>query len=163
MSERVHELKTWPDEFMAVRTGFKTHEFRKDDRDYCAGDILNLREWSPERGYSGDSVSVRVTYIGRDGFGIPEGYAVLSIRLLDQREAATAWVPIHGPEDLPKDGTWWLTWFDDVNNRVWVNRGEPVSDTDWTLDIGLTIHRTYIQAVMPTQSMPDPYRKEPKP
>jgi Domain of unknown function (DUF3850) len=42
-----HDLKTWPRFFEAVASGAKPFEWRKDDRDYRVGDILNLREWAP--------------------------------------------------------------------------------------------------------------------
>ena len=43
---RIHNLKTWPKEFQAIRTGEKTVEVRLDDgAHYQAGDLLLLREW----------------------------------------------------------------------------------------------------------------------
>lgn len=82
---RFHELKTWPEQFQAVAAGWKTHEYRLNDRDYQVNDILHLREWSPESEcYTGDDLNVTVTYVGKDGFGIPDGYAVLSIALARQ-------------------------------------------------------------------------------
>jgi hypothetical protein len=85
----IHNLKTWPEPFEAVWTGAKTAEFRQDDRGgYAVGDILSLREWSPQaRQYSGRYVEVAVTDVRRAGpFGIPEGYALLSFRVLAQGE-----------------------------------------------------------------------------
>ncbi len=43
---KVHELKTWPESFRAVRAGAKTHEVRKNDRDFRVGDVLVLWEWA---------------------------------------------------------------------------------------------------------------------
>lgn len=44
----VHELKCWPEYFEPVRTGLKPWEFRLADRSYAVGDVLRLREWSPD-------------------------------------------------------------------------------------------------------------------
>ena len=77
----VHELKTWPEYFQAIKSGIKTFEFRKNDRDYKVGDILYLTEFCPEeRLYTGDRTIVQVTYI-LEGF-MPEldGYAIMAIR-----------------------------------------------------------------------------------
>ena len=49
-----HELKTWPKFFAGLVSGNKTAEVRKNDRDFQPGDILVLREWSFENGYSGE-------------------------------------------------------------------------------------------------------------
>lgn len=63
---KVHYLKTWPHYFEDVRIGIKTHEFRKDDRDYQSGDILVLQEYDPFRKLlTGRTVEVRVTHILR--------------------------------------------------------------------------------------------------
>src|SRR5262245_46655354 len=49
-----HELKSWPSQFQAMWTGRKRAEFRRDDRGYQVGDLLDLREWDPEPGrYTG--------------------------------------------------------------------------------------------------------------
>jgi ribosomal protein S17 len=79
----VHDLKVHPPYFERLFTDEKTFEVRKNDRDYQVGDLLNLREWSPEKGeYTMRMVSRRVTYILHGGqFGIEEGYCVLGIKL----------------------------------------------------------------------------------
>lgn len=83
----LHRLKIWPKYFKDVLSGAKTFEFRKDDRDppYRLGDGLVLEEWSPEhQGYSGESVTVIVSYIIRgdedDSGSIPPGYCIMGIR-----------------------------------------------------------------------------------
>ena len=59
-----HELKTWPEYFESILTGEKTFEIRKNDRDFKRGDILILREWSPEtEQYTGRYIHRVVTYI----------------------------------------------------------------------------------------------------
>lgn len=106
----VHELKTWPDEFDAILLNLKTHEFRKDDRGFKVGDTLILQEWNPEtERYTGRNVRRTVTYIGKGGFGIPEGYAVLSIAGWNDRGAANEWVRIVNVNELPDEGEYWVT------------------------------------------------------
>jgi hypothetical protein len=84
-----HELKTWPVYFRAVQTGAKAFEWRKDDRGYQIGDTLVLKEWDDgAKEYTGQEVRCEVTYIARGVFGIPEGYAVLSIRVYTEEPAA---------------------------------------------------------------------------
>lgn len=81
-----HELKAWPASFEAVWSGKKTAEFRRNDRDFQEGDWLRLREWLPldEDGeYTGAELGVTITDIQRGpDWGIPEGYAVLSIKIV---------------------------------------------------------------------------------
>lgn len=98
-----HHLRCWPAEFAAIRRGEKTAEFRRDDRSprFAPGDELVLWEWEPEtpegpadllhvwryfhrdRGhYTGERELVQVTHVTRDAFGVPAGYAVLSVARL---------------------------------------------------------------------------------
>ncbi len=78
----IHELKIWPRGFHAVKTGNSTAQFRKnDDRNFQVGDCLVLKEWDPGlTRYTGREVEVYITHITpAPDFGIPEGYAVLSV------------------------------------------------------------------------------------
>lgn len=82
MKFRVHDLKTWPHQFRELRSGRKTAEFRKNDRGFCVGDYLVLREWIPttER-YTGECLFYEITNVeAAQEFGIPEDYAMLSLR-----------------------------------------------------------------------------------
>lgn len=81
----LHQLKTWPEPFAAVLCGIKTHEIRKQDRPYAAGDTLWLREWLPdEQRYTGREVRVVVSCLTNGGeWGLPEGLCAMSIRLTD--------------------------------------------------------------------------------
>lgn len=78
------QVKCWPEPFEALRTGVKTHEFRRDDRfpPYDVGDSLIVQEWDPTRGvYTGRELAVRVTYISRGpDWGVPEGFCVMSVK-----------------------------------------------------------------------------------
>lgn len=98
-----HQLKTWPDQFRALRLGTKTFEVRKeDDRTFAVGDVLDLREWVPEEErYTGEALQRRVMRIARGpDWGLPVGLVVLGLKppatadaedLRDAREAlATA-------------------------------------------------------------------------
>jgi hypothetical protein len=77
---RTHTIKCWSAQFQAIVDGVKTFEFRKDDRGYQVGDLLELVEWFPEENRSGRGRSVQVTYILRGpNFGMPDGYVVMSI------------------------------------------------------------------------------------
>jgi hypothetical protein len=80
----IHDLKTWPKPFQAVRDRAKRFEFRKNDRNYQVDDVLCLLEWDPltER-FTGRVEKHEVTYIIAEGFGIPDGYCVMSIYPLE--------------------------------------------------------------------------------
>jgi hypothetical protein len=78
-----HYLKTWPGPFAATLDGTKRFEFRRNDRDFRVGDVLSLHEYDPTSGtYTGRCADCVVTYLltADDGFGIPHGYVVMSIR-----------------------------------------------------------------------------------
>lgn len=80
MAFKVHVLKTHPAPFAAVRARIKKFEFRKDDRLYEVGDTLWLDEFDPVEGAKSGEVEIRVvTYLLREGFGIPPGYVVMSM------------------------------------------------------------------------------------
>ena len=84
-----HKIKIWPSYFEAIKTGAKTFEWRKNDRDYAVGDTLLLREYKPDaefRGpdslnYTGRELSALITYKAEGVFGMPEGFCVLAIRV----------------------------------------------------------------------------------
>jgi hypothetical protein len=85
---RYHELKLHPDPFGAVEDQTKTFEYRKDDRGFKVGDTLILREYHPLMAYTGRYLLRKVTYILADGFAVPAGYCVMSVRPLTQDEEA---------------------------------------------------------------------------
>jgi hypothetical protein len=77
----IHELKIWPRYFGPVVEGRKTFEKRKFDRDYRVNDLLLLREWSKEDGYTGKEALAQITYILEGDFAVP-GECLMSIRLV---------------------------------------------------------------------------------
>lgn len=98
---KTHKLKTWPTYFQAVRSGKKTFEIRKNDRNYQVNDVLVLEEWKPVQErcdvhyyfegdgrcscsngeYTGAIFEAKITYKLDGGqFGIEEGYCILGIR-----------------------------------------------------------------------------------
>jgi hypothetical protein len=89
-ARRVHVKKCHPGAFEAIRDGRKTFEYRKeDDCEYQVNDVIVLLEYNPPNdepmwddpphGYTGEVERRRVTYVLRGEFGVPEGYAVLSL------------------------------------------------------------------------------------
>jgi hypothetical protein len=78
----VHRLKVHPEPFAAAKAGRKRFEFRRDDRSppFAVDDVLELAEWDPEReAFTGEELEAGVSYVLRDAFGVPPGYAVLSL------------------------------------------------------------------------------------
>ena len=78
----VHELKTESGPYDAIAAGTKTFEFRRNDRDYRVGDVLQLRRYDAEtESYCPGAFLYRgVSYIVHGpAFGIPDGYCVMSI------------------------------------------------------------------------------------
>lgn len=59
-----HDLKTWPEYFIAVMERRKRFEFRCNDRNYKVGDKLRLKEYDPNAGYfTGNELLVTVLYV----------------------------------------------------------------------------------------------------
>lgn len=86
----MHDLKTEPAPFAALWAGDKTAEWRRDDRGgFAAEDMLRLREWDTGRGYTGREVTVLVTHVER-GYGVPEGWCVMSVKIIARKERAGA-------------------------------------------------------------------------
>jgi len=88
---KVHKLKSWPSQFAALRSGKKTFEYRKNDRFFAVGDVLELREWERDNrvggdggGYTGQVERRVVVHILSSGFGLPDGYCVLGVEPLEK-------------------------------------------------------------------------------
>ena len=61
----IHELKILPEYYNAVKSGKKKFELRKDDRGFAEGDSLRLNKWTPNGGYTGETIITDITYILR--------------------------------------------------------------------------------------------------
>lgn len=90
-----HNLKIWPEHYSAVCAGVKRAELRKNDRDYRAGDTLDLCEWDKDdESFTGEFISVTVTHVADVGEWMP-GYVLLSFELegmaLLERAEPVAW------------------------------------------------------------------------
>ena len=60
----IHHLKSWPQFFRPIRDGSRTHELRRNDRDFAVGDLLVLHEYDPEaQRYTGAECEVEVSSI----------------------------------------------------------------------------------------------------
>jgi hypothetical protein len=77
-----HELKILPEYFKAVVAGTKKFEIRNNDRDYHEGDLVVLREWGPDFGYTGYVITKKIGFI--TNYAQTDDYVVFS--LLDPSE-----------------------------------------------------------------------------
>lgn len=84
-----HELKTWPEFFEPILSGDKTFELRHNDRGFRVGDILWLREWDQDSGYTGRELFVKVQYILSGRPWLTKGYAAMSIIRLSGSQPET--------------------------------------------------------------------------
>ncbi|WP_312281251.1 DUF3850 domain-containing protein [Oscillibacter sp.] len=74
----LHRLKTEPKYFQDMQNGLKDFEIWKNDRDYQAGDLLELAEWTPE-GFTGRTILRRIKYMVDDARFCKEGFVVLGM------------------------------------------------------------------------------------
>lgn len=78
----IHELKTDPKYFAAIRSGEKRFELRRDDRYFRVGDYLALNEYDRvSKTYTGRTELVRVIYMlnPNDVMTCTAGFTVMSI------------------------------------------------------------------------------------
>lgn len=94
MSNTTHFLKSWPRFFSAIQDGSRTHELRKNDRDYHVGDRLVLQEFDISTDiYTGRKCTVEVTSITSiyepcavSDEALHKDYCILSVKLsIDER------------------------------------------------------------------------------
>lgn len=85
----LHTVRSWAHFFDAIAAGKKTHDLRKDDRNYQVGDVLRLERFDNINGHAtGETVDVDVTYITNrnapcafSSSVVEPGYCILSIQL----------------------------------------------------------------------------------
>lgn len=81
-----HDLKTWPEFYIAIENGDMTFELRKDDdRGFRVGDFLRLKEWLPSfEKYTGRQMVVQVSYLmAGPAFGIEARHVCMAIHKTD--------------------------------------------------------------------------------
>lgn len=82
---KAHFLKCAPEPFEAVKSGLKKFEYRKFDRDFEVGDVIVLQKFeSFGQRYFDSQIAARIEYMltAGSGFGVPDGYCVMSIRVI---------------------------------------------------------------------------------
>jgi hypothetical protein len=74
-----HELKCWPAQFAAIRSGEKRFEIRQNDRDFAIGDLVLLREFSPsDTTYTGQTEERMITFLLSEAeLGVIHGYVAI--------------------------------------------------------------------------------------
>ena len=78
--EKVHEVKLAAMYYDDVKTGKKTFELRKNDRNYKEGDKLHMLEFKDGR-HTGRTISADIVYLLEEYTGLTEGYCILGIRV----------------------------------------------------------------------------------
>jgi len=79
---KIHELRTWSEYYWKIVKGEKKWEYRINDRNFKPGDILFLREYSPETGnYTGEGIIVMIERIWNGLPGMPADYCILDITM----------------------------------------------------------------------------------
>lgn len=80
MTKQHHYLKTDANVWLEVKEGRKTAEFRFNDRDFKLNDYLYLKE-SIDGTETGNVIGpLTITHILDCGYGMPEGYCMLSFQ-----------------------------------------------------------------------------------
>lgn len=101
MNDRLHDLKSWPRFFRPIVDGIRTHELRRNDRDFQIGDILLLREWDPNaEEYTGASCRALVTSITSHDVpcavsdeGLRPDFCIMSVQVLSATSLNTSDLP----------------------------------------------------------------------
>ena len=92
----IHELKVWPEYFVAIWDGQKAFDLRKDDRGFQVRDRLRLREYVvKEDQYTGREIMAGVSFILSNFPGLMPGYVVLGLNYYTMRKV------IHPMDGIP--------------------------------------------------------------
>lgn len=100
-----HILKCWPVSFQKIWDGIKTFEFRKNDRHFMRGDRLILREYQNlTETYTGREIHCNIPYILTGGFGLPEGYVVMSLFITEKHgRRPQSWIKERDTQAFPTE------------------------------------------------------------
>lgn len=87
--KKVHDVKLGATFFDDVKTGRKTFELRKNDRDYKEGDTIVLHEYK-DGTTTGRTITKKIVYMLEDFTGLEDGYCILGLGEVEEtlREAA---------------------------------------------------------------------------
>ena len=78
-----HYLKILPEYFEDVKSGIKTFEYRRNDRNYEAGDTATLFEFDNVKDIStGRMLDIVISYVLENKLGLPLGFAILAIHVI---------------------------------------------------------------------------------
>ncbi|WP_454151496.1 DUF3850 domain-containing protein [Microbacterium lacticum] len=83
----LHELKSWPEFFGPLSAGVRTHELRRNDRDYQIGDQLLLKEYLPDaESFTGAELLLEITSLTSSQIpcavsaeGLHQDFCILSV------------------------------------------------------------------------------------
>lgn len=76
-----HALKTWPAYFLAITSGRKNFEVRKNDRPFKEGDIILLQEYDADKKqYTGKEWQGEITYVMNDSEFCKKGFVIMGIK-----------------------------------------------------------------------------------
>jgi len=95
MTPQIHYLKSWPQFFKDIRAGLRTHELRRNDRNFKVGDWMKLQEFDPELSeYTGQRLTAEITSLTSfaqpcavSGEALNADFCILSIRLVRAKDA----------------------------------------------------------------------------
>jgi ParB family chromosome partitioning protein len=79
MERKLHILKIKDGFIESLRSGNKTFEIRKNDRDYRAQDLIQFRRVESNNAYS-DVYEILSVLEHASEFGLMDGFAILSLR-----------------------------------------------------------------------------------
>ena len=90
---RVHQVKSWMQFWDAINDMRKTHDLRKNDRDYRVGDYMSLVRWDQFSGRAtGEDQLVKITFITDNkvpcafsSSALHRDYSILSIQRVHLR------------------------------------------------------------------------------
>jgi ParB family chromosome partitioning protein len=87
---KLHTLKILPKYYLAVASGEKTFELRKNDRDYQVGDLIIFTDTdgTPYITPNKERIVFRITYILENvsEYGLDDEYCVLALKRLVIKE-----------------------------------------------------------------------------